>query len=109
MEYNLKGYIKLLCIEVNNFESKVIDEKNTDSPTEIERFVDKYKYQDKYKILIIQMSNMSMITFDEMKRYIRKMHVFDYVRHLLDDGNSLVNKCELEQSDKNNDLSYIFN
>ena len=34
--YEIKNYMKLLCIRVDHFESFLVDEKNTDSIEEIE-------------------------------------------------------------------------
>ena len=64
--YEIKNYIKLLCIRVDHFESFLVDEKNTDSIEEIEKFIEQYDNHEGLKIVIIQMGNMEMITFDDV-------------------------------------------
>lgn len=38
--YEIKNYMKLLCIRIDHFESFLVDEKNTDSIEEIEKFIE---------------------------------------------------------------------
>ena len=88
--YEIKNYIKLLCIRVDHFESFLVDEKNTDSIEEIEKFIEQYDNHEGLKIVIIQMDNMEMITFDDVKKIIHNVHVFDYMRHLVNDGHKML-------------------
>lgn len=88
--YEISNYIKLLCIRIDHFESYLVDEKNTDSVEEIEEFVNKYKDLHGTKIVIIQMNNMEIITFDELRKFIRNIHVFDYIRHLIYEGHNVL-------------------
>ena len=88
--YEIKNYIKLLCIRIDHFESFIVAEKNTDQIEEIEEFINRYDNRDGLKIAIIQMGNMEMITFDDVKKIIHNAHVFDYMRHLVNDGHEML-------------------
>lgn len=70
MVYDIKNYVKLLCINIDHFESQIIDECNTDNFEEIEQFIYKYQNQENLKIVIIQMCNMNILTFDNIRRNI---------------------------------------
>ena len=56
--YEIKNYIKLLCIRIDHFESFIVAEKNTDKIEEIEEFINRYDNRDGLKIVIIQIGNM---------------------------------------------------
>lgn len=88
--YEIKNYVKLLCINVDHFETYVHDEKNTDRIEEIEEFISKYRDLDSHKIIMIQMNDMKMFTYEEIRRFIKHLHVFDYVKHLCREGNKLI-------------------
>ena len=88
--YEIKNYIKLLCIRIDHFESSIVSEKNTNQIDEIEDFINRYDNRDGLKIVIIQMENMEMITFDDVKKIIKNAHVFDYMRHLVNDGHEML-------------------
>ena len=90
MKYQIKNYIKLLCLRVDHFESFVVDEINTTDSKEIEDFVNLYQGRDGLKILMIQMANMEMVTFDQIKKVIQNAHVFDYIRRLASQGHELI-------------------
>ena len=66
MVYDIKNYVKLLCIRIDHFESQIVDEKNTNDSKEIEEFIKRYQNRQGLKILIIQMNNMEIVTFDEI-------------------------------------------
>lgn len=68
MVYDIKNYVKLLCIRIDHFESHIVDEQNTTDPKEVEAFIDRYQNREGLKILMIQMANMEMVTFDEVKK-----------------------------------------
>ena len=68
MEYKIKNYVKLLCVRIDHFESQIIDEKNTTDAKEIEEFIKRYRNRQGLKILMIQMNNMEIVTFDEIKK-----------------------------------------
>ena len=90
MKYQIKNYIKLLCLRVDHFESFVVDEINTTDSKEIEDFVSLYQGREGLKILMIQMANMEMVTFDQIKKVIQNAHVFDYIRRLASQGHELI-------------------
>ena len=99
--YEIKNYIKLLCIRVDHFESFLVDEKNTDSIEEIEKFIEQYDNHEGLKIVIIQMGNMEMITFDDVKKIIKNAHVFDYIRHLSSEGHKMIPFSDINKLDVN--------
>ena len=68
MEYKISNYIKLLCINIDHFESQIVDEYNTDNFEEVEQFIYKYQKQKNLKIVIIQMCNMNILTLDNIRR-----------------------------------------
>ena len=41
-----KGYIKLIAINVDHFESKIIDEKNVNYITDYDNFINKYSHRN---------------------------------------------------------------
>ena len=88
--YEIKNYIKLLCIRIDHFESFIVAEKNTNQIEEIEEFINRYDNPDALQIVKIQMDNMEMITFDDVKKIIHNVHVFDYMRHLVNDGHKML-------------------
>ena len=90
MKYQIKNYIKLLCLRVDHFESFVVDEINTTDTKEIEDFINLYQGREGLKILMIQMANMEMVTFDQIKKIIQNAHVFDYIRRLASQGHELI-------------------
>lgn len=90
MKYQIKNYIKLLCLRVDHFESFVVDEINTTDSKEIKDFVNLYQGREGLKILMIQMANMEMVTFDQIKKVIQNAHVFDYIRRLASQGHELI-------------------
>ena len=99
--YEIKNYIKLLCIRIDHFESFIVEEKNTDQIEEIECFINRYDNRDGLKIVIIQMGNMEMITFDDVKKIIKNAHVFDYIRHLSSEGHEMIPFTEINKLDVN--------
>lgn len=96
--YEIKNYIKLLCIRIDHFESFLVDEKNTDSIEEVEKFIEQYDNREGLKIAMIQMSNMEMITFDDVKKIIHNAHVFDYMRHLVNDGHRMLTISDVNKT-----------
>lgn len=55
--YEIKNYIKLLCIRIDHIESYVVDELNTSDEKEINDFIKMYKHRKGLKILIFEMSD----------------------------------------------------
>ena len=39
---------------------------------------------------MIQMNDMEIVTFDEVKKFIKNAHVFDYIRYLSDSGHKML-------------------
>lgn len=79
--YEIKNYIKLLCIRIDHIESYVVDELNTSDEKEINDFIKMYKHRKGLKILIFEMSDdVHIITYEQMQSFIHTLHVFDYIR-----------------------------
>ena len=84
--YEIKNYIKLLCIRIDHIESYVVDELNTSDEKEINDFIKMYKHRRGLKILIFEMSDdVHVITYEQMQSFIHTLHVFDYIRKIIDD------------------------
>lgn len=109
MKYQIKNYIKLLCLRVDHFESFVVDEINTTDSKEIKDFVNLYQGREGLKILMIQMANMEMVTFDQIKKVIQNAHVFDYIRRLASQGHELIPIEDNEKLDMSMYLNYMLN
>ena len=109
MEYKIKNYVKLLCIRIDHFESQIVDEINTSDPKEIEDFINLYQGREGLKILMIQMSNMEMVTFDQIRKVIQNAHVFDYIRRLASQGHELIPIEDNEKLDMSIYLNYMLN
>ena len=90
--YEIKNYIKLLCIRIDHIESYVVDELNTSDEKEINDFIKMYKHRRGLKILIFEMSDdVHMITYEQMQSFIHTLHVFDYIRQIIEnETNKLV-------------------
>lgn len=88
--YEIKNYIKLLAVRVDHFESILVSEKNTKDSYEIEKFIDRFSGTSGVKIIMIEMNTQEIVTFDELKKYIKNAHIFDYVRHLTSEGNKML-------------------
>ena len=105
--YEIKNYIKLLCISIDHFESFLVDEVNTSSMDDINNFINLYKDKPGLKIIMIQMNNMEIITFDDVKKIIRNAHVFDYLRHLSFEGHKMLPVSEVQGIDINLIVKYL--
>ncbi|HAU87529.1 MAG TPA: hypothetical protein DCW90_19185 [Lachnospiraceae bacterium] len=83
--YEIKSYIKLLCLRVDHLESYVVDELNTADENEINDFIKMYKNRKGIKILIFEMEDeTNIITYEQMQGFIHTLHVFDYIRKLIE-------------------------
>lgn len=51
--YEIKNYIKLLCIRVDHFETILEDKVNTCDIGEFEKFIERYDNREELKIIII--------------------------------------------------------
>lgn len=78
--YEIKNYIKLLCIRIDHIESYVVDELNTSDEQKINEFVKMYKHRKGLKILIFEMTDEAhMITYEQMQSFIHvNLSRFDY-------------------------------
>lgn len=72
--YEIKNYIKLLCIRIDHIESYVVDELNTSDEQKINEFVKMYKHRKGLKILIFEMADEAhMITYEQMQSFIHTL------------------------------------
>lgn len=90
--YEIKNYIKLLCMRIDHIESYVVDELNTSDEQKINEFLKMYKHRKGLKILIFEMTDEAhMITYEQMQSFIYTLHVFDYIRQIIEnETNKLV-------------------
>ena len=107
--YEIKNYIKLLCIRIDHIESYVVDELNTSDEKEINDFIKMYKHRRGLKILIFEMSDdVHIITYEQMQSFIHTLHVFDYIRQIIkNETNKLVVVNDSESPDALQTDSYL--
>ena len=107
--YEIKNYIKLLCIRIDHIESYVVDEINTSDEKEINEFINTYKHRKGLKILIFEMTDEAhMITYEQMQSFIHTLHVFDYIRQIIEnETNKLVVVNDNESPDALQTDSYL--
>ena len=107
--YEIKNYIKLLCIRIDHIESYVVDELNTSDEKEINDFIKMYKHRKGLKILIFEMTDEAhMITYEQMQSFIHTLHVFDYIRQIIEnETNKLVVVNDNESPDAFQTDSYL--
>ena len=107
--YEIKNYIKLICIRIDHIESYVVDELNTSDEKEINDFIKMYKHRKDLKILIFEMTDEShMITYEQMQSFIHTLHVFDYIRQIIEnETNKLVVVNDSESPDALQTDSYL--
>lgn len=83
--YEIKNYIKLLCIRIDHIESYMVDELNTSDEQEINDFIKMYKHRKGLKILIFEMNDEAhIVTYEQMQSFIHTLHVFDYIRQVIE-------------------------
>lgn len=83
--YEIKNYIKLLCIRIDHIKSYVVDELNTSDEQNINEFIKMYKHRKGLKILIFEMTDEAhMLTYEQMQSFIHTLHVFDYIRQIIE-------------------------
>ena len=99
--YEIKNYIKLLCIRIDHIESYVVDELNTSDEQEINDFIKMYKHRKGLKILIFEMTDEAhVITYEQLQSFIHTLHVFDYIRQIIEnETNKLVVVNDSESPD----------
>ncbi len=57
-KFEIKNYVKLICLRLDHYESFIEDEVNTDCISDINNFILKHKNEEGVKILIFEMKNM---------------------------------------------------
>lgn len=105
--YEIKNYIKLLCLRVDHFQTILVDEVNTDRYEDVEKFIERYDQRKGLKILMIEMGNEEMFTFDEIKRIIKDVHVFDYIRKITSEGHKMIPVNQLQSIGINLLMKYL--
>ena len=107
--YEIKDYIKLLCIRIDHIESYVVDELNTSDEQKINEFIKMYKHRKGLKILIFEMTDEAhIITYEQMQSFIHTLHVFDYIRQIIEnETNKLVVVNDSESPDVFQTDSYM--
>lgn len=107
--YEIKKYIKLPCIRIDHIESYVVDELNTSDEQKINEFINTYKHRKGLKILIFEMTDEAhMITYEQMQSFIHTLHVFDYIRQIIEnETNKLVVVNDNESPDALQTDSYL--
>ena len=107
--YEIKNYIKLLCIRIDHIKSYVVDELNTSDEQNINELIKMYKHRKGLKILIFEMTYEShMITYEQMQSFIHTLHVFDYIRQIIkNETNKLVVVNDSESPDALQTDSYL--
>ena len=107
--YEIKNYIKLLCIRIDHIESYMVDELNTSDEQEINEFIKTYKHRRGLKILIFEMADdVHVITYEQMQSFIHTLHVFDYIRQVIEnESNKLIVINDSENPDVLQTDSYM--
>ena len=105
--YEIKNYIKLLCLRVDHFQTILEDEVNTRDIADIENFIERYDNRKGLKIIMLEMNTEEMFTFDELKRVIHNVHVFDYIRNIVADGNKMLPVEQLQSIGINLLMKYM--
>ena len=77
------GYVKMIAIDVNDLESKIIDERNTNFLCDIENFQKKYSSLHTIKCVYIHMDDNYDISFDDYTKVHPHLHPFDYMRNIV--------------------------
>lgn len=106
-KFEIKNYIKLICLRLDHYESYIEDEVNVDDISEINNFVLKHRGEEGIKILMFQMKDMEMVTINDARKYIKNVHAFDYIRSLLNSGHTLVTPEEVDNMSIGEIVSYM--
>lgn len=77
------GYVKMIAIDVNDLESKIVDERNTNYLCDIEHFQEKYSKQHNVKCVYIHMDSNYEINFVDYQKIHKHIHPFDYMRDVV--------------------------
>lgn len=106
-EFEIKNYIKLICLRLDHYESYIEDEVNTDNISDINDFVQKHRGEEGIKILMFEMKDMKMVTIQDARKCVKNVHAFDYIRNLLASGHTLVTSDEIEKMSIGEIVSYM--
>ena len=106
-EFEIKNYIKMICLRIDHYESYIEDEVNVDSISGINTFVQKHRGEEGIKILMIQMNNMEIITMKDIKKYIKNVHAFDYIRNLIEDCHTLISPDNIDKMSIGEIVNYM--
>ena len=104
--YSLFQFIPL-PIEVGEFLKRV--KLNTSDEQKINEFINTYKHRKGLKILIFEMTDEAhIITYEQMQSFIHTLHVFDYIRQIIEnESNRLVVVNDSESPDVLQTDSYM--
>lgn len=105
--YEIKSYVKLICIRVDHFESYIVDEVNTVSTERIKEFFDKYQEKPELKIIAFQMDGCEVITMEEVKKLLPHLHVFDYIRQIAANNNKMLTMEQVKKESIGELIEYI--
>lgn len=106
-KFEIKNYVKLICLRLDHYESFIEDEVNTDCISDINKFVLKHKNEEGVKILIFEMKNMRMTTITEAREYIKHLHAFDYIRGLIESGHDLISADQIDTMSIGEIITYM--
>ena len=68
-KFEIKNYVKLICLRLDHYESFIEDEVNTDCISDINNFILKHKNEEGVKILIFEMKNENDYDFSGERIY----------------------------------------
>ena len=82
---------------------------NTSDEQKINEFINTYKHRKGLKILIFEMTDEAhIITYEQMQSFIHTLHVFDYIRQIIEnESNRLVVVNDSESPDVLQTDSYM--
>ena len=106
-KFEIKNYVKLICLRLDHYESFIEDEVNTDSISDINNFILKHKNEEGVKILIFEMKNMRMTTISQAREYIQHLHAFDYIRGLIESGHDLITSDQVDKMSIGEIITYM--
>ena len=90
-KFEIKNYVKLICLRLDHYESFIEDEVNTDCISDINNFILKHKNEEGVKILI----------------FIQHLHAFDYIRGLIESGHDLITADQVDKMSIGEIITYM--
>lgn len=106
-KFEIKNYVKLICLRLDHYESFIEDKVNTDCISDINDFILKHKNEEGVKILIFEMKNMRMTTISQAREYIQHLHAFDYIRGLIESGHDLITSEQVDKMSIGEIITYM--